>query len=100
MKQGDTAWHYSTGPRGVIRRVAIVVGLHESGDRERVNLAVFPTSKAGLGDEVFIDAVPVRYDYKDGGPVDAPFCAPRSCGAEKWEGEAPRKLVARKVVVR
>lgn len=76
MKQGDRAWHYSHGPKGAVRRVAIVVGLHDSEDRERVNLTVFPTSKFDADGPLSFDAIPVRYDYKEGGPVDVPFCTP------------------------
>lgn len=77
MNQGDRAWHYSPGPSGTVRRVALVVGLHDSGDMERVNLHVYPTNGKDLpmvpGS---YDAIPVRYHYKEGGPVDTPFCTP------------------------
>lgn len=77
MNQGDKAWHYSLGPKGAVRRVALVVGLHDSADMERVNLWVFPT---GPNDPQLTPkdcaAIPVRYHYKEGSPVDAPFCTP------------------------
>lgn len=77
MNQGDRAWHYSPGPKGAVRRVAMVVGLHDSEDRERVNLHVCGRdSMDRIGNEGTCDAIPVRYDYKEGGPVDTPFCTP------------------------
>lgn len=80
MNQGDRAWHYSLGPKGAVRRVAMVVGLHDSADMERVNLFVYPLSASSYAEfsssQAMFDAVPVRYHYKEGSPVDAPFCTP------------------------
>lgn len=78
MNQSDRAWYYSPGPKGPIRRCAIVSGEPEIvGDTERVGLTVFPLNSHDLGGVATgIAAVPVRYDYKPGGPVDTAFCTP------------------------
>lgn len=78
MNQGDRAWHYSTGPKGVVRRVALVVGMFDSSD-ERVNLWVYPEDSKDVAYSTgsgTTDAVPVRYVYAEGAPVSSSFCTP------------------------
>lgn len=78
MNQSDRAWYYAPGPKGPVRRMAVVSGEPEiTGTTERVGLTVFPLNGHDFGGVATgLSAVPVRDDYKPGAPVDAPFCTP------------------------